>query len=594
MGGSDDPLAGLLGSARRQAKSTNTDLGLGSKRQKTAGESGGLNPLDLLGLPPAQRDVINWLSRRKQSTLPQLAEALNKSQDELAKVLDDLKRDGSVREALVDGQILYRVAFGGKVSRSARGMPKNIWDAVDLDNALFLRQIPLFAHLEDEALQQLTAKLEVRHYHRNEVIAWQGNIDQDVMVIKNGIVGITRLLPGSASETQILAYLKQNDVVGEINLLLEQNVASTTTATALSEVDVLVLKRQAFLDYVTQDRKAAIELARLILQRLLATNDRLVHTGGETKLAMVFGIGEGSGETMLGCALAMTLAQVTQSKAVYTEHPSPDDLHAQFPDWGPHDELYHHAGMCELAAIKTSPGLPPTVRTTLVMDKLLSEYPNIVIGVPGVVDETVSYMLEQASQIIIVYSPEAVSHVKLIGLVEELRELLHPEKTNLFLVANHTKPDLFLETVPTRIDFEIPYLGAGINTLSAKSLEQLPPALSKVTDMLADRLGRTNQIGIYLPNTYENPDLDANSFVQETLSFLGSIFGGATATTTETQGTASDGTSVPETLHIVRTYVTKADLDRHLSQVLGFVEQLKLKVGQEALAIEVNAKLMLI
>lgn len=592
MGGSDDPLAGLLGSARRQAKPT-TDLSFGSKRQKSAGETG-LNPLDLLGLPPAQRDVINWLSRRKQSTLPQLAEALNKSHDELTQVLDDLKRDGSIREALVDGQIYYRVAFGGKVSRSARGMPQNIWDAVDLDNALFLKQIPLFTHLDDDRLQQITAKLDVRHYHRNEVIAWQGNTDQDVMVIKTGIVGITRLLPGSTTDTQILAYLKQGDVVGEINVLVGQNVAATTTATALSEVDVLVIKKQVFLDYVTQDRRAAIELARLILQRLLSTNDRLVATGGETKLAMVFGVGNASGQTTLGTALAMTLAQVTQSKAVYTEHPNPDDLHTQFPQWSATDEVFAHTGSFDLAAIKTSPGLPPTVRTTLVMDKLLGEYPNIVIGVPGKIDDTITYMLEQASQIIIVYSPQDVVLPQLYELVEELRRLMHPEKTNLFLVANHTTLGLKAENAPMRVDFEIPYLGDGVNTLGAKRLDDLPLALSKVTDMLADRLGRTNQIGVYLPAALDNPDLDPNRFVQETLSFLGSIFGGATATTTETQGTASDGSAVPETLHVVRTYVTKADLDHHLSAVLGFVEQLKLKLGQEALAIEVNAKLMLI
>ncbi len=589
MSGNDDPLAGLLGSARRQKKKKSADLSFG-KRDKPAGETG-LNPLDLLALPTDQRDTINWLSRRKQATLQQLQEALNKKPDEVAAVIAELKKVGYVREALIDGAIYYRVVFGGKVSRSGRGVPQNIWNAVDLDNQVFLRQLPLFKHLDDEALQSLAEKLETRHFHRNEVIAWQGDIEQDLLFIKNGIVGIQRLLPGSSEEGHILAYLKQGDMLGETTLLLEQNVASDTTATALSEVDVLVMKRNEFVKFLNANRQAALELAREILQRLLNTNSRLVSVGSETKVACVFGIGKQCGQTMVGSSLAMTLSHVTQGKAVYTEHPNPEALTKLF-NIKPDETFHPQSGLYDIAIVKTAPGLPMAVRTTLVMDQLLAEYANVVIGFPSQVDETVNYILEQANQLIIVVSPDEKALDELEKLIEQLRAVMHPEKTNLFVVANHTQPGLSIDRLPVRVDYEIPYFGNEVTVWDTTQLADLPSAVSKVTDMLADRLGRTNQVGIYIPSSIDDPDVNVNDFVQESLSFLGSLFGGATATTTEAQGSGDDINT--ETIHIVRTYVTKSAMDRELSKVLEFVEQLKNRLGQDALALEVNAKLMLI
>lgn len=588
--GNDDPLAGLLGSARRPKKK-GADLDFGQRRKPT--DETGLNPLDLLALPAAQRDTINWLSRRKQATLTQLQEALDKEPDEIAQVIEDLKQAGYVREALIDGKIYYRVIFGGRVSRSGRGVPQNIWNAVDLDNQTFLRQISLFKHLDDSELPHMIDLMEERHFHRNEVIAWQGNIEQDLLLIKNGIVSIQRLLPGSKDESQILAYLKQGEMLGETTLLLEQTIAADTTAIALSEVDVLIIKRADFMAYVNKDRQAALALAREILSRLLNTNSRLVSVGNQTKVACVFGIGRQCGQTMLGSALAMTLAHVTQGRAVYTEHPHPEPLQKLFRVSA--DETFHRqSGLYDVATVRTAPGLPTAVRTTLVMDQLLAEYSNVVIGLPNKVDESVNYILEQANQLIIVVSAEDTVLDELKELVEQLRTVMHPEKTNLFVVANHTRPGLSITHMPVRVDYEIPFFGTDTTIWGAKALADLPDAVSRVTDMLADRLGRTNQIGIYIPGTVDDPNVDINDFVQEALSFLGSLFGGATATTTEAQGTSDDTGVGSETIHIVRTYVTKADMDRQLSNVLEFVEQLKNRLGQDALALEVNTRLMLV
>ena len=115
--------------------------------------------------------------------------------------------------------------------------------------------------------------------------------------------------------------------------------------------------------------------------------------------------------------------------------------------------------------------------------------------------------------------------------------------------------------------------------------------------MLADRLGRTNQIGIYIPTTTDvDQEIDTSGYIQKTITFLGEIFGGAMASSSEAHGVwnSEEVGLVSETIHIVRTFVTQAELDRYLGDVLEYIERLKFVLRQEAMALEVNQKLMLI
>ncbi len=47
-------------------------------------------------------------------------------------------------------------------------------------------------------------------------------------------------------------------------------------------------------------------------------------------------------------------------------------------------------------------------------------------------------------------------------------------------------------------------------------------------------------------------------------------------------------------INVVQTFVTKSDIDRHLGDVLAFVEQLKTDLNQEAMALEINHNIMLV
>lgn len=589
MSGNDDPLAGLLGSVRRQ-KNIQIDY---SRAEKPSDEKG-LNPLDLLSLPPLQRDVVNYLSRKKQAALDEIQERLQRSADEIAEVAKALEDLGYIYEVLIDGVLHYRVFFGGKVSRSGRGVPSDIWNAVDLDNTAFLKQLALFNHLSDNHLQEVATKMTTRRYKRNQVIVWQGDTGDHIYFIKNGIVGISRLTPESQhDEAEILAYLKQGDILAEHNLL-EHHYPASGTATALSEVDVLTVRRQELIDLLLGYDQLALELAKMLSERLMGINTRLSSKGADIKLSLVFGIA-GCGTTTIGSALALTLADLTKRRAVYTEHPNPNQLPQCF-GFEPTDEIYKHPAGYDIAMIEGAIGLPATVRTTLVMDQLLNDYPNIIIGLKDQVDESIAYMLEKASQVVIVTPPDAESWRAATRLLAKMRANIHPERTDILMVVNRKTPELADIPLVGSVDFEIPYL-SDITALKNHSLDTMPDSIKAIVNRIADRLGRTNQIGIYIPTTTDvDQVVDTSGYIQETITFFGEIFGGASASTNEAHGVwnSDEVGLVSETIHIVRTYVTQAELDRYLGDVLEYVEGLKEALKQEAMALEVNQKLMII
>jgi hypothetical protein len=177
---------------------------------------------------------------------------------------------------------------------------------------------------------------------------------------------------------------------------------------------------------------------------------------------------------------------------------------------------------------------------------------------------------------------------------EKLKANIHPEKTSLFVVASHSKAEQASIHPPRHVDFEIAY-SAEMASPADYTLENLPPMLKKVAETLVDKLTRSHQISVYIPTTIETDQTsDTTRLVNDTLAFLGRLFGSAASS--ESRGTSSSEQAVSpsEAVHIVRSYATKTDLEKYLPDILEYLDRLKIELKQEAIALEVNQKLMLI
>lgn len=59
-------------------------------------EPRGLSPLDILSLPPAQRELVNWLARRKQARFGEIQQALTQDPEQVERTLSALQEAGYV------------------------------------------------------------------------------------------------------------------------------------------------------------------------------------------------------------------------------------------------------------------------------------------------------------------------------------------------------------------------------------------------------------------------------------------------------------------------------------------------------------------
>ncbi|MFQ5578379.1 MAG: cyclic nucleotide-binding domain-containing protein [Anaerolineae bacterium] len=564
----------------------------GRKRNKSTFSSG-LYPAKLLQLPNVQRHIINQLTRRKYATAQALQQALpDFSGEEIEAALRALKEAAYIKEIFVEGKIQYRPSFSRLVSQTRRSLTGRLWDRLKLDTLPFLRQTPLFKGLPDAALKNIARALTAHRYERNEVIVWQGEPSDSLYVIKSGIVGITHISPGSANP-QLLAYLKEGETLGAEGILQAQS--RSATATALSSVETLALSRNDFLTLLNREQTVSIELAHILSRRLLATNLRLGASQTEPRLVLLFRLTRSAGRTVIACALAGALARQSTRPTVYTEYPTAHNLPARFGFAG-NAALHRHPGGFDILVPQTGLDLPRGVRATLMLDELMGRYTNILIGLPGEIEAGVDYMLERADQVLVVAPPGAEAQRTLAHLTAQLKRRLHPEKTALFTVVSRARPEDQPCPCPEEADFDFPYM-PDLPPLPEmfQTGVPLPQPLTDITQTLVGRLGRTHQIGIYIPTTIEvDREFDTTPYLEKTLAFLGQRFGGATSRQAQGVWDSDDAGLVSETVHIVRSFVTQADMNAHLNSVLAFVEDLKGELEQEAMAVEVDGKLMLV
>ena len=138
----------------------------------------------------------------------------------------------------------------------------------------FLSQVSIFANLEPERLQPLTGKLRPRRYQRGEVIFHEDDPGDQMHIIVEGSVKIS--VTSEDGREKNLALFKPGECFGEMALL--DGSRRSATATALEALETLVLMRDDFQDFLTENPQVAADITNLMTQRLRNVNQMLVDT----------------------------------------------------------------------------------------------------------------------------------------------------------------------------------------------------------------------------------------------------------------------------------------------------------------------------
>lgn len=141
-----------------------------------------------------------------------------------------------------------------------------------------LRRVPLFAKLEPSKLKLLAFTSERLTFQPGQPLMRQGDMGDAAYVIMEGQADVIVETPQGPLT---VAHLKRNDFVGEMAILCD--VPRTATVTATTEVVTLRIAKELFFRLVTEFPQMAVEIMRVLAQRLEKTTADLRDANNKTR-----------------------------------------------------------------------------------------------------------------------------------------------------------------------------------------------------------------------------------------------------------------------------------------------------------------------
>ncbi len=133
-----------------------------------------------------------------------------------------------------------------------------------------LKRIPLFANIEVSKLKLLAFTSERIRYKGGETLFNQDEMGDSAHIIMDGEADIVVNTP---SGPLTVATMQKNDFVGEIAILCD--VPRTATVKAKTDMTTLCINKDLFFRLVTEFPEMAVEIMRVLAQRLEATTKEL-------------------------------------------------------------------------------------------------------------------------------------------------------------------------------------------------------------------------------------------------------------------------------------------------------------------------------
>lgn len=134
---------------------------------------------------------------------------------------------------------------------------------------LYLKQVPLFAGLNDEGIRELMGVAKRRTFRTGEAIFHRDDPGQVLYVIKEGKVKICLISPDGQEMT--LVVFGRGECFGEFAIL--DGLPRSADAVALEKVECYTLQRSDFHNAIMKNPKIAIQVLEVLSKRLRTTDD---------------------------------------------------------------------------------------------------------------------------------------------------------------------------------------------------------------------------------------------------------------------------------------------------------------------------------
>jgi CRP/FNR family transcriptional regulator/CRP/FNR family cyclic AMP-dependent transcriptional regulator len=112
-----------------------------------------------------------------------------------------------------------------------------------------VKNLPIFYDLDSTEIEEVAKICDSKVFHPGEVIMREGEPGGTLFVIKKGDIKITRKIHDQ--EDMVLTILRQNDFFGELSLM--DGRARSATATAMTQAELVLIKKEEFDAFVNQN-----------------------------------------------------------------------------------------------------------------------------------------------------------------------------------------------------------------------------------------------------------------------------------------------------------------------------------------------------
>ena len=134
-----------------------------------------------------------------------------------------------------------------------------------------LKRVPLFADLSEADLARFGEVTREREYPKNSVILFEDDPGDALYIVSTGQVKV--VLIGEDGREVILSVLGDGDFFGEMSLIDDE--PRSAHVIAMRDSHLLVLRRDDFQLQLEQHPKVALELLRVLVQRLRRADEKI-------------------------------------------------------------------------------------------------------------------------------------------------------------------------------------------------------------------------------------------------------------------------------------------------------------------------------
>ncbi|MEO8202025.1 MAG: cyclic nucleotide-binding domain-containing protein, partial [Gemmatimonadota bacterium] len=163
--------------------------------------------------------------------------------------------------------------------------------ATPADPVGFLREVPIFANLNDRVLADLASLIEWRHVHGGGVLFRRGDEGDAMYMVVSGRLKVILERTDSARGARSLREATRGETVGELALVTGE--PRSASVIALRDTELARLSRADFTRLLEREPRAVFGLTRMLAQWITQSNQPETTPSSSPTTITIVGMGAG-------------------------------------------------------------------------------------------------------------------------------------------------------------------------------------------------------------------------------------------------------------------------------------------------------------